>query len=95
MATGNLSMFLFGDVYLSIGEVGEATGMVGIAVSQDDVPNVPRREAESFNTSNGGIRFVELETSHVDKRLSKSFNRVTNVLKSDPRINQSKLLAFL
>jgi hypothetical protein len=70
MTARNVGQFLFRDVNLGLRKVGEAPGMIGIAVRQDDVPHVFSIESKSFNPANGSVRLVELETRHVNERLA-------------------------
>lgn len=80
MTAGNVSVFFFRDVNHSTWKVGKTTGMIGIAVGQNDVSNVVRIESKRLDAANGCVEFVELEARHLDKRLSQSLNRVANVL---------------
>jgi hypothetical protein len=70
MNARNVGQFLFRDVDLRLRKVGKPTRMVGVAVRQNDVPHVFGRKSKCFNSANGSIRLIELETRHVDERLA-------------------------
>lgn len=80
---------------MGIREVGEATGVVRVAVGQDDVPHVVWGKPESFDPADGGVRLVEPKPGHVDERLPQPFGRVPHVPKADPGIDQCEPLPVL
>lgn len=95
MTTFNLVEFLGRDVNQCIRKISKSASMVGVAVSKHDMPYVFRRKPGCFDPTYRGVRFVELESSHVDERLSHSFDRIANVAKANSRVNKGKLIAIL
>jgi hypothetical protein len=91
----DVDMLLLRYMHLSIREIGEATGVVGIAVCQDDVTHIGRRKTECFDPANGGVRFVELKARHVDQGLAQPFDRLLHILKADPGIDECEPFLIL
>ena len=71
-------------------EIGEASGVIGIGVGEDDVADIIWREAELFDTAEGGVVFVELEACHVDELLAEAFDGVLDVEEADAGVDQSE-----
>ena len=88
-------MLLLRQMHLGIRKVGESTGLVGVAVGQDDVPHIGRRKSECFDPANGSVRFVELKAGHVDERLPQPFCGILHIQEADAGIDHCKLLAIL
>ena len=73
-----------------VGEVRQPPGVVGVAVGENDVCHVLNPESEPFDLSNRRPPFLELEPCCVDGGLTDSFERVGDVLQSNPRVDERK-----
>ena len=95
MPTRQMRASLFRHMHLGIGKIGEATGVVGIAVSEDDVPHIGGRKSECFDPANGRVRFVEPKARHIDECLPQPLCGVLYILEADAGIDQCELLPIL
>lgn len=78
----------FGEMNSGIGEVGQSSGVIGIAVCQHDVMHIIRRPSQRLHSANCGVGLIELKSRDVDQLLPETFDRIVYVEQSDSAINQ-------
>ena len=61
-----------GEVHLGPGQVGQAAGVVGVEVGEDDVPDVPGVEAERRQLMDHGLSRVEDRPHEASRRTEPS-----------------------
>jgi len=83
-------VFLGRHVHRGGGKISQPAGVIRIPVREDDVRHVRGLEAESFNLSNSGQRLVELEPGRIDGGLAYPFERPSDVLEADSRVDQNE-----
>jgi hypothetical protein len=57
-----------GDVYLRLGEIGDAADVVGVEMGDDDVPHVVTSKAKLLNLIDGGLPVIEHRTDESPRR---------------------------
>ncbi len=72
------------------GKVGQAAGVVRVAVSEDDVGDLRWIEPQGLDLPDRGVLLPELEPGEIDQRLPEPFDRRTDVVESHPGVDQSQ-----
>jgi hypothetical protein len=70
------------------GEVGEAAGVVGVEVGQDQVGDGVGVDALALELAASGVGLVELEAGEGDRGLADAGGGVADVFEADPGVDQ-------
>jgi len=90
MSRRDLCPLLCGDMHRSLREIGQPSGMVRVAVGKDDVGHLTDLKPQRFDLSRCSQSLVKLIASRFNGLLAYPLQRLGDVLKANPGVNQNQ-----
>jgi hypothetical protein len=90
MADAQPGVFLFGNVNRCRRKIGQSTGVIRIAVREDNVPHIRRAETQPLDLPDGRERLVKLKPCRFDGGLTDPLEWMGDVVQPDTRVDERK-----